>query len=77
MLEVTNMLIEEGSIAYAKEKAREYIKKAETEIQVFEDNRHKKLLLIMGSMILTNKYFVAFRRIADPDIRKLTRIESE
>lgn len=75
LFDITNCLVEEGSISYAKKKAREYIKKAETNIQIFEkNNHHKKLLLIMGSMILTNKYFVAFRRIANSHFKPITKL---
>jgi geranylgeranyl pyrophosphate synthase len=60
-LEVTKSLIDESSVDYTKAKAKEHIKKAEKEMQIFAESQSKNLLLVMASMILTNKYFFALR----------------
>lgn len=67
LLKVTQFLLEEGAIHYAKEKAREYIKKAEKNLKKFEKCRSKQLLLIMLSIILTNKYLFVLKKISNND----------
>ena len=63
LIEVTQFLLREGSISHAKEKAREFIKKAEKQLIIFRESKNKYLLLIMTTVILTNKYLVALRKL--------------
>jgi len=65
LFEITKLLLENGAIMYAKEKAKILVKKAERHLSSFEEIQSKNLLLIMATIILTNKYFVALRRVTD------------
>lgn len=69
LLDVTNILIEEGSISYAKEKAKEFIKLGKKQLRIFEEIKSKRLLHVMATIILTNKYFSAFKKLPKLQIK--------
>lgn len=69
LLKITHLLLKEGSVSYAKEIAREFIRKAEKQLCIFNESESKKLLLIMSTIIITNKYFVALRKFTKENLK--------
>lgn len=65
LFEVTLLLIEEGVVDSVKKTAREFTERAKDQLSMFKENVSKHLLLIMATIISTNKYLFALNKIAN------------
>jgi len=67
LFKITKLLIEEETPNYIKHKAKHLVYEAQRHLDFFEDSNISALLKLMTSIILTNKYLAAFRKIALTD----------
>ncbi len=65
LYKVTKLLVHEGTNIYIKRKLKILVKVATKQLNVFDDSSILGLLKIMASIVLTNKYLVAFRKMSD------------
>ncbi len=67
LLKTTKLLVEEKTPDYIKQKAKHLVYEAQKHLDSFEDSSISALLKLMTSIILTNKYLAAFRKIGATD----------
>ena len=68
IFEVTRLLNQSGGIPYARKVATQFAKRAKQYLGVFDLNMSRTFLSVLLSMITTNKYFVALRKLEELDV---------